>query len=161
MSSNTIREGLQVSVNDKKGKITRVLTGGDHADIEFDDGSTAHGVDYHNIRVLLHDGVFTSDETLEQWNAGKVDRDAVMNALRNFAAETERKRLAALANDALDVARAMGVPDLPPEIKKVISDIKLYAPIARLFPTKSDVVKDVLSFIEEASSLLATFFGIK
>lgn len=161
MSINSIRENLRVSVGDKHGRITRVLTGGDHADIEFEDGTVQQGVHYSNIQITLHDGVFTSDETLEQWNAGRPDREATMKRLRDVAAEADRKRMAALANDAFDVARAMGVPDLPDEIKKVISDLKLFAPVARLFPTKSDTVQDILKFIEEATMLLATFFGIK
>lgn len=161
MSTSSIRVGVDVSLDGLEGKIVRVSDGGQHCDILFNDGSTATFVHYSRVKIALHNGVFASDESLESWEAGKADRDETMKALSDLARDAERKRLAGLAGKAFDIAKAAGVSDIPSEAKKIISDMKRYAPLAKLLPTGSSTLTQVLSFIEEAATLLALLFGVK
>lgn len=160
MSSREVRVGLVVTHHGRRGIVRYVK--GNGAGVEFDDeAGVVDQIEATELRIPLHDGVLTSDESLEEWRAGKVERDQVLERLREIAREAERKRIAGLGSDAYDVAKAFGAPDIPDEVKKAIGDMRLYAPLAKLLPTQSDTFKEIIDFIAEAAILLATFFGVK
>lgn len=158
MGSNEIRNGLLVTVDGREGRIFRVYVDG--ADVEFADGTSELGVNVGRIRIPLHEGVFTSDETLERWRATAGERAGWMAELRDLARAAERKRLAAIGGKAFDVAEFFGL-GLPPAIRKALAAANLYAPFLKYVPTgQNDLAKEIVDFVTEVIALLATFFGV-
>lgn len=155
MSSNQVRVGLVVTLNDRRGTVLAV--DGANATVAFDDaGGVPETCLATNLRVPLHDGVFASDESVHEWRKGAA---SAMARLRETAAKAQRKQAAEIAGKGYDLAEDLGAK-VPDDVKQIVDAANLYVPFLQYVPTDNDLAKEALEFITEALSLLAIILGL-